>query len=85
MPVGKRWCGAMLIGAGLMLFGASHHHWQEWAGFAVFAAGIVLVLPKSITGSPTHGKRVFLSCCPYINIRPSSGRWQCMVRRQIAS
>ena len=53
MPVGKRWCGAMLIGAGLMLFGASHQHWQEWAGFAVFAAGIVLVLPKSITGSPT--------------------------------
>ena len=24
-----------------------------------------------------HGKRDFLSCCPYMNTRPSSGRWQC--------
>ena len=53
MTLGRRWLGIMLIGVGLMLFGASHQHWQEWAGFAVFAAGIVLVLPKSITGSPT--------------------------------
>jgi uncharacterized membrane protein len=53
MPLGKRWVGAMLIGVGLMLFGASHQHWQEWTGFALIAAGIVLVLPKSITGSTT--------------------------------
>ena len=53
MPLGKRWIGTMLIGAGLMLFGISHQHWQEWSGFATIAAGIVLVLPKSITGSTT--------------------------------
>ena len=53
MPLGKRWLGVMLIGMGLMLFGVSRQPWQEWAGFAVLATGIVLVLPKSITGSPT--------------------------------
>ena len=53
MPLGKRWIGCMLIGIGLMLFGVSREHWGEWSGFAVLAAGIVLVLPKSIIGSPT--------------------------------
>ena len=50
MPLGKRWLGFMLIGIGLMLFGAARQHWQEWAGFAILAAGIVLVLPERITG-----------------------------------
>ena len=53
MPLGKRWIGCMLIGIGLMLFGVSREHWQEYLGFAVLAAGIVLVLPKSVIGSPT--------------------------------
>ena len=54
MPLGKRWIGCMLIGIGLMLFGVSRQHWQERAGFAVLAAGVVLVLPTRITGgSPT--------------------------------
>ena len=53
MPLGKRWIGCMLIGIGLMLFGFSRQHWPELAGFAVLAAGIVLVLPSRITGSPT--------------------------------
>ena len=35
MPLGKRWIGCMLIGIGLILFGVSHQHWQEWSGFAV--------------------------------------------------
>ena len=54
MPLGKRWLGIMLIGVGLMLFGVSRQHWQEWAGIAVLAAGIVLVLPERITGSPAR-------------------------------
>lgn len=51
MPLGKRWIGCMLIGIGLMLFGVSQQSWEEWAGFAVLAGGIVLVLPNRITGS----------------------------------
>ena len=54
MPLGKRWIGCMLIGMGLMLFGVSHQHWQEWSGFAILAAGIVLVLPERITGRPAN-------------------------------
>ena len=50
MPLGKRWLGFMLIGAGLLLFGTSRQHWKEWLSFAILAAGIVLVLPKRITG-----------------------------------
>ena len=50
MGLGRRWLGIMLIGAGLMLFGTSRQHWQEWVGFAVLAAGVVLVLPKRLTG-----------------------------------
>ena len=42
----------MLIGIGLMLFGVSRQHWQEGLGFAILAAGIVLVLPSRITGTP---------------------------------
>ncbi len=53
MPLGKRWIGCMLIGIGLMLFGVSRQHWQEGAGFAVLAAGIVLVLPSRVTGIPS--------------------------------
>lgn len=53
MTLGKRWIGCMLIGIGLMLFGVSRQHWQEWLGFTILAAGIVLVLPSRITGSPT--------------------------------
>lgn len=53
MPLGKRWTGCMLIGIGLMLFGISGQHLQEWSGLAILAAGIVLVLPGRITGSPT--------------------------------
>ena len=52
MPLGKRWIGCMLIGVGLMLFDVSQQHWQEWSGFAILAAGIVLVLPERITGRP---------------------------------
>ena len=52
MPLGKRWYGAMLIGIGLMSFGLSRQHWQVWAAFAIFAAGIVLVLPERLTGAP---------------------------------
>lgn len=51
MPLGKRWIGCMLIGIGLMLFGASLQHWQEWLGLVVLAGGIALVLPDRITGS----------------------------------
>ena len=40
----------MLIGIGLMLFGISRQHWQEWLGFAVIAGGIVLTLPERFTG-----------------------------------
>jgi hypothetical protein len=54
MPLGKRWIGCMLIGIGLMLFGISRQHWQEWSGFAILAAGIVLVLPERITGRPAN-------------------------------
>jgi hypothetical protein len=54
MPLGKRWIGCMLIGIGLMLFGVSRQHWQEWLGFAILAAGIVLALPARITGRPAH-------------------------------
>ena len=43
----------MLIGIGLMLFGVSRELWGEWLGFAVIAVGIVLLLPKWITGSQT--------------------------------
>lgn len=50
MPLGKPWLGVMLIGVGLMLFGASRQTWQEWSGFAILAAGIVLVLPDRIIG-----------------------------------
>ena len=39
MPLGKRWIGCMLIGIGLMLFGASQQHWQEWLGLVVLAVG----------------------------------------------
>ena len=53
MRLGKRWIGCMLIGIGLMLFGVSRQHWQEWAGLAVLAAGFVLILPTRITGSST--------------------------------
>ena len=35
MALGKRWLGCMLIGVGLMLFGISRQHWQEWAGIAI--------------------------------------------------
>ena len=52
MPLGRRWIGCMLIGIGLMFFGVSRQHWQEWSGFAILAAGIVLVLPERITGRP---------------------------------
>ena len=52
MPLGKRWIGCMLIGIGLMLFGVSRQHWQEWLGFAILTAGIVLVLPERIIGRP---------------------------------
>ena len=52
MTLGRRWIGIMLIGVGLMLFGVSRQHWQEWSAFAILAAGIVLLLPKSIIGSP---------------------------------
>ena len=52
MRLGKRWIGCILIGIGLMLFGISRQHWQEWSGFAILAAGIVLVLPDRITGRP---------------------------------
>jgi hypothetical protein len=51
MPLGKRWMGCMLIGTGLLVFGVSRQHWQEWSSFAILAAGIVLVLPNWITGS----------------------------------
>jgi len=54
MPLGKRWIGCMLIGVGLMSFGVSRQHWQEWSGFAILAAGIVLVLPGRITGRPAR-------------------------------
>lgn len=54
MPLGKRWTGCMLIGIGLMLFGASQQHWQEWIGFAVISAGTVMVLPDRITGRPAR-------------------------------
>ena len=54
MPLGKRWIGCMLIGIGLMLFGVSRQHWQEWLGFSVLAAGIVLTLPERITGRPAR-------------------------------
>lgn len=54
MPLGKRWLGIMLIGMGLMLFGVSRQHWQEWSGFATLAAGIVLVLLERITGGPAR-------------------------------
>ena len=54
MPLGKRWVGCMLIGIGLMLFGVSRQPWQEWVCFAVLAAGIVLVLPSRLTGTPTN-------------------------------
>lgn len=47
--LGRRWLGVMLIGAGLVLFGVSRQHWQEWLGFAVIAAGVVFVLPKRFT------------------------------------
>ena len=50
MPLGKRWIGCMLIGIGLMLFGVSR---QQLSGFAVVAAGIVMVLPNRLTGTPT--------------------------------
>ena len=53
MPLGKHWIGCMLIGIGLMLFGVSRQHWQEWSGFAILAGGIVLAPPNRITGSPT--------------------------------
>ncbi len=54
MPLGKRWLGVMLIGVELMLFGISQQHWQEWAGIAVLAAGIFLVLTERITGRPAQ-------------------------------
>jgi hypothetical protein len=54
MPLGKRWIGCMLIGIGLMLFGVSQQHWQEWSGFAILAAGIVLVLPERTAGRPAR-------------------------------
>lgn len=54
MPLGKRWIGCMLVGIGLMLFGVSRQHWQEWSGFAILAVGIVLVLPERITGRPAR-------------------------------
>ncbi len=50
MPLDRRWFGVVLIGAGLMLFGVSRQRWQEWGGFGVIAAGIVLTLPKRFTG-----------------------------------
>ena len=53
MPLEKRWLGCMLIGVGLLLFAVSRQNWQERADFAIIAAGIVLNLPKRITGSPT--------------------------------
>ncbi len=31
----------------------SWRNWQEWFGFAVLAAGIVMVLPNRITGTLT--------------------------------
>ena len=52
MTLGGRWLGVMLIGAGLIVFGASRQSWQEWLGFAIIAAGIVLVLPKRLIGRP---------------------------------
>lgn len=52
MPLGKRWIGCMLIGIGLMMFGVSRQHSQEWLGIAILAGGIVLVLPNRITGHP---------------------------------
>ena len=54
MTLGRRWIGIMLIGVGLMLFGVSRQHWQEWSGFAILAAGIVLTLPERITGRPAR-------------------------------
>ncbi len=54
MALGKRWLGCMLIGVGLMLFGISRQHWQEWAGIAILAGGIVLVLPNRIIGRPVR-------------------------------
>ncbi len=54
MTLGKRWLGTILIGVGLMLFGVSRQHWQEWSGFSVIAAGIVLALPERITGRPAN-------------------------------
>ena len=53
VTLGKRWLGCMLLGVGLMLFGISRQHWQEWSGFAILAAGIDLILPSRITGNPT--------------------------------
>ena len=45
-------CLASDIGIGLVLFGVSRRHWQEWSGFVFLAAGIALVLHTSITGDP---------------------------------
>ena len=56
MPLGKRWIGCMLIGIGLMLFGVSRQHWQELSGFAVLAAGIVMVLPTELLALPQHSR-----------------------------
>ena len=51
MPLAKRWIGCMLFAElGSCYLGVSHQHWQEWSGFAILAAGIVLVLPERITG-----------------------------------
>ena len=54
MTLGRRWLGIMLIGVGLMLFGVSRQHCQEWSSFAILAAGIVLTLPERITGRPAR-------------------------------
>ena len=54
MTLGKGWIGAMLIGAGLMLFGVSRQRWQEWLSFGIVAAGVVLTLPSRFTGKPAR-------------------------------
>ena len=50
MTLGRRWFGTFLIGVGLMLIGVSQQSWQVWVGIAIIAAGIVLTLPKRLTG-----------------------------------
>lgn len=63
MPVGKRWCGAMLIGAGLMLFGASINTGKKGQASQWWPLVSSWSCPSRLQEVP-HRKRVFLSFCP---------------------